>query len=748
MKKLIGILCLILTGAASVYAENKESNIERKYIYRVRGVVLDEQNLPIPGATVQLIGTTFGAGTNSNGEFVIRTDEERNCLIKVSFIGYKPKQESIKSSRNPESLIVRLEPANNEIDEVVVTGSIIEKPLKETPVITRIISQKEITALNPMSVETLLQYELPGLQIGYNSMSQLPEISYQGMEGQYMLFLLDGERISGEGADHNVDFTRFNVDDIERIEVIKGAQSTMYGSNALGGVINIITKTANRPIIATVNARYAGSNGEKYTASAGIKKSRLNTYTSLTYRTKDTYTIGDDEGKTTITENPDGSSSTNYASRLSSTIYGYNIWDFMQKAGYNFNEKLSADIKGSYYRNQRAIRAGKLYQEYYIDYSVSAKLKYLIAQQQQLTVSYINDNYKKDNHFFRIDSTYTNYRNITQTPRMDYSGTFGKHALSAGLEANLEYLKHYMLKDSSDAKNHAYSLYLQEDLKMTDNLNVIAGVRSDYHEKYKWHVTPKISVLCKTTDNITIRGGYAQGFRSPSLKELYQTYDMGGMGWFMLYGNPDLKPETSHQYSLSAEINKGGFNASASIAHNRFKNKIAYMALNDGSNDMQYVNAENAKTTSFETIVRQQMNSNIILTGAYAYTDDYTEVDGRNASNVRPHSVTINATYSRRFGKIGFNAALNGQWASGFSTYYRTQLSDGNYSYTQTRYDDRTMCSFNAGVSFPRGITVNLGIDNLLNHKDKAADSSLQVPQKGISGIVTININLADMLKL
>lgn len=99
-----------------------------------------------------------------------------------------------------------------------------------------------------MDIETLLQYELPGIQFNYNSMSKLPEITYQGMSGEYLLFLVDGERISGEGSDHNPDFSRFNIDDIERIEVVKGAQSTLYASNALGAVINIITKSANRPL--------------------------------------------------------------------------------------------------------------------------------------------------------------------------------------------------------------------------------------------------------------------------------------------------------------------------------------------------------------------------------------------------------------------------------------------------------------------------------------------------------------------
>lgn len=728
-------------------AEDEESG-NKRYRYLIRGVVVDENDKPLPGAAVSVAGTTFGAGTNANGEFSIRMSEGKKYTLNVSYIGYEPQVVEAVAALQPQALQIKLRLSDNQLDEVVVIGSFVEKPLKETPVITRVISQKDIQALNPQNIETLLQYEMPGLQIGYNSMSQLPEITYQGMGGEYVLFLIDGERVSGEGADHNVDFTRFNVNDIERIEVIKGAQSTIYGSNALGGVINIITKTANRPFTANLNARYAGVNGQNYSGSVGLKKNRLTSFSSLTYRTKDTYTIGDSEGKTTVTENSDGSTSTSQAAVLSSTVYGYNIWDFTQKIGYTCNEKLSTDIKGTYYWNQRDIRQGKLYQEYYVDYTLGGKLKYLPAEGHQIVLSYIYDNYKKDNHFFRIDSTYTNYRNIKQAPRVEYSGRFGKHTLSLGAEGEIEYLHHYMLQDSSEVDNQAYALYAQEDWNITDELNLILGLRADYHEKYHWHVTPKVSVMWNMGEHLIWRAGYARGFRSPDLKELYMSYDMGGLGYFMIYGNENLKPETSHQYSLSGEFTLDGLNVSVAFAHNRFHNKIAYNIQGDGNTDMYYVNAENAKTTGIECIARYRFGWGLMLTGSYAYTNDYEEVDGRNTSSVRPHSVTFNAMYNRKFGKIGFNASLNGQWASPLDTYTRSSDDAGDYTYTLTHYDGRTLCSLNAGVTLPRGISLNLGVDNLFDYKDKAADSSLQVPQKGISMVGTLNINIADMLGL
>ena len=244
--KTVRILWLLLLAWWVFPAQADEGNGPAdRYRYAIEGVVVDESGTPLPGASVKITGTTFGAGTNTQGEFVLRVEDTAKRTLRVSFVGYDPVDvEVVPAEKVARPLRVELKPAANPLNEVVVTGSFIEKPLKDVPVLTRVVSQKDIQALNPQNLETLLQYEIPGLQIGYNSMSQLPEITYMGMGGEYILFLVDGERVSGEGADHNVDFTRFNVDDIERIEIIKGSQSTIYGSNALGGVINIITKHA------------------------------------------------------------------------------------------------------------------------------------------------------------------------------------------------------------------------------------------------------------------------------------------------------------------------------------------------------------------------------------------------------------------------------------------------------------------------------------------------------------------------
>lgn len=717
---------------------------------RIKGVVLDENGSPLPGASVIVVGTTIGAGTNTQGEFTLNLRDKGFPLLRASFIGYTPGEYKTSSQENG-SIIIRLNPTQSPLEEVVVTGTRTEKPLKDVPVLTRVIGQKEIQALNPMDIETLLQYELPGIQFSYNSMSKLPEITYQGMSGEYLLFLVDGERISGEGSDHNPDFSRFNIDDIERIEVVKGAQSTLYASNALGAVINIITKSANRPFTGNINARYGNNSGQKYTVSGGTRQNRFSSFTTISHRRRDTYTIADTEETERTTIHPDGSISVDKSAN-SSTIRGYQIWDASQKFGYSFTDRLEAEVKGTYYRNKRDnATANAKTNDIFSNYSINGKLKYLLNANHRMDLSYIFDNYRKDIDYFVAGYSKRNYDNFVQTARLNYSGNLGdRHTLTAGLEANLEYLKHYMFKDSTHYNQQSYVFYLQEDWKVSDKLNLIAGMRTDYHSQYHFHVTPKLSVMYRPVELLTLRAGYAQGYRTPTLKELYEEYDMGGLGMFTIHGDKDLKAENSQQLSLSAEINKGIFYASVSGYYNQFKNKISLAYLDraeDGKSmpDMKYMNADKAESISMEAIARVRTACGVTLQGAYSFVHEKEEYQGYNLSMARPHSVTFNASFNRKFGKIGTSVALNGQWSSSLHTYSYYSVDN---TITEYNYSPRTICTLNTSVVFPRGLSVGIGIDNLFNYKDKSADYGIQLPQQGIGFIGTVSINLADLFRL
>ena len=739
MKRFSFILVLLLTVALVTVNANVPANPPN---YIIKGVVMTANGEPLAGASIVVEGTNINCGSNSKGEFSLNVQKDKVYKLRVSYLGYTPRLITVPASGHPP-LKIKLQPSETALNELVVTGSRYERQLKDVPVITRVISREEIETVNPVDFTTLLEYTLPGIQFYYNTMSQVPEITYQGMDAKAVLFLLDGERISGESGDSNIDYSRFNINDIERIDVVRGAASTLYDSRAIGGVINIITKKSVRPFTASMHTRYAGKKGQSYSASAGVNLHRFSSLTSFGWRKRDSYLVKDEQGKQKEIINPDGSVTKSKTEPVAFNIYGYSIMDVSQKLSYNFSDRFTGSARISYYTNKRDKYDNARYYQRYRDLILSGKLKWQFADNQNLDLSYIRDNYIKDNVY--VDDDERVYGNVNSTIRLYYTGMFGKHTLSGGVDLLREDMKHHFMKDTATVHMNQYSFCLQDDWQLTDKMNVVVGVRGDKGGSYRLHFTPKVSVLYRPLKTITLRAGYSQGYRIPNLKELYQEFNMGGMG-IMMYGNKDLKPEEGTQISASVEYDYKGLNLSVSTYHNRYKNKISYEYISPGKSwNMKYVNALNVKTTGVEVTANYKLPFGLRFSGGYSYVYDYDERDGYNMSWVRPHSARLSSVYKHRFGKTTESVAFNTSWVSSITRY---AYSSSDKTYTKTKYDPRTLCSLNLRSELPRGIAIGLMVDNIFNYRDKAVDSAVQLPENGRTFVATVSINIADMFKL
>lgn len=739
MKRFSFILVLLLTVALVTVNANVPATPPN---YIIKGVVMTANGEPLAGASIVVEGTNINCGSNSKGEFSLNVQKDKVYKLRVSYLGYTPRLITVPASGHPP-LKIKLQPSETALNELVVTGSRYERQLKDVPVITRVISREEIETVNPVDFTTLLEYTLPGIQFYYNTMSQVPEITYQGMDAKAVLFLLDGERISGESGDSNIDYNRFNINDIERIEVVRGAASTLYDSRAIGGVINIITKKSVRPFTASMHTRYAGKKGQSYSASAGVNLHRFSSLTSFGWRKRDSYLVKDEQGKQKEIINPDGSVTKGKTEPVAFNIYGYSIMDVSQKLSYNFSDRFTGSARISYYTNKRDKYDNARYYQRYRDLILSGKLKWQFADNQNLDLSYIRDNYIKDNVY--VDDDERVYGNVNSTIRLYYTGMFGKHTLSGGADLLREDMKHHFMKDTATVHMNQYSFCLQDDWQLTDKMNVVVGVRGDKGGSYRLHFTPKVSVLYRPLKTITLRAGYSQGYRIPNLKELYQEFNMGGMG-IMMYGNKDLKPEEGTQISASVEYDYKGLNLSVSTYHNRYKNKISYEYISPGKSwNMKYVNALNVKTTGVEVTANYKLPFGLRFSGGYSYVYDYDERDGYNMSWVRPHSARLSSVYKHRFGKTTESVAFNTSWVSSITRY---AYSSSDKTYTKTKYDPRTLCSLNLRSELPRGIAIGLMVDNIFNYRDKAVDSAVQLPENGRTFVATVSINIADMFKL
>ena len=721
-------LLLVLSHVSS-YASNNSIERSTSSLYEnnyLLGTILSkEDNSPLTGASVIIEGTTLGTTTDSNGEFKLRYNGELPITLTSSFMGYKT-EETVVLSLN-DKISIKLEENNTFLDDVVVTGTRTPKPLKEVPVLTRVVSSVDIERINPMDMQTLLEYEVPGLQFGRSHGSNLPNITFQGMKGPYVLFLLNGERMAGEGSSGNVDFSRFNIDEIERVEVVRGAMSTLYGSSAMGGVVNIITKSANRPFVASVNSRADDMGGHKESISVGGNVNKFSTLTSVTYRSEEPYQVYDAE------DNP-------------ASMTGYGIFDVSQRFGYAITDKLKVDLYGSYYNNVQKDLVDSKVKDQFKNISINPRIKWLVNKNSSLNISYLYDNYIKEEKF-KSNAIPSNiiYGDNKSTLRADYVSVFAKkHTLTAGIEMEYEDLLHYRLQDSSDKATQNYVLFAQEDWKVSDKFSIVGGVRADIHSDYGVCPSPKLSIMYRA-GNWSFRGGYSMGFRFPSLLERYEEYDMGGLGIFIIHGNQDLKVEKSHQGSLSSEFTKGGFNASLSAYYNRFYDKITLMALNDGTSDMAYFNSDDGTTAGLDFTLQRRFDFGLTLKGSYSYVNNYESLDGYNVSSVRPHSATFSAMYMKKFGSVSTHAALNGRWLSSVDAWYK----DDNLEWAKSTYNSRTICSMNIGAVPWRGISVGVQIDNIFNFKDsKIGSDATLTPERGRSFAFSLGFNIAEIFNL
>lgn len=745
MKKNISILLFLLSFSTLFAVENDV--IKPSFI--VKGVVKNRNNEPVSYASIAVIGTNIGIAANVDGKFQLKLNKGK-YKISVSCTGYKP--QTLEVDTNNESVLdIVLEEDKGNLSEVVVTSTQSEKMLKDIPVVTRVITAEQIKRIDPQDFKSLLEYELPGLQFGRAHGSNLPAMSFQGMRGRYVLFLVDGERIAGEAANDNIDFNRLGIDNIERIEIVRGAMSTLYGSNALSGVVNIITKKANRPFVGNVSARLTSYLDQKYALSFGTRQRKFSALTSASYSYRAPYEMSDLEEATNRYILPDGRDTIEKVKRKIK-VRGYRNFMLEQKLGYDFTERFNIEIKGGIYQNtildmlesgESVIKKVDLFRSF----NIGGKARYILNENNILDLSYNHDTYNKYFYYPLVKESERTYGNSINNIKLNYRLLLlSRHAITAGMEFYDESLKHYMFKDSATHNIHGYVVFLQDDYMITDQISIVGGLRMDYHSRYRAHLSPKISAMYKLR-NFIFRGGYAAGFRSPSLKELYQEWDHNGM--FVIIGNKDLKPEISNQLSLSGEMTVGAFNASLNGYYNWFKDMIMQTSIARPGRmpDITYKNADGiSEIFGVDVNLQVRLPLNIMLRGAYSYVNDKSEIDGRNFSMLRPHTLVCGASYNRKIGKYVINAGLNGRWMSGISLWSDITINNQSALVT-TNYAPQMIWKLNAGCSLPRGINLNLGIDNLFNTRSKnVSNDAYALLTRGIEFVANVSINIAELI--
>lgn len=598
-----------------------------------------------------------------------------------------------------------------DLNEVVVTGTRTPKFLKDTPIQTRVINARELARLDATNVQDLLQQELPGVEFSY-AMNQQTHLNFSGFGGQGVLFLVDGERLAGETMD-DVDFTRLNMDNVERIEIVKGAASALYGSNATGGVINIITKRNRQPWTLNVNARYAKHNEQRYGASWGLNSKHWNNMLSAHFNRMDNYDVH---------------SAANPVTRIISTVYGDKTVNLKEQLTWSPVSNFSLTGRAGYFFRETVRSADQ--PERYRDFSGGLRMNWQISDADDLQASYAFDQYDKSDYqrITRLDIR--DYSNVQNSFRLLYNHTFGGgDVLTVGSDLLHDYLYNTNLEGET-RKQDCWDLFAQYDWRLNDRWELVGALRYDYFSDGKnSHLTPKLNVCYKPLRNLAIRAGYGMGFRAPTLKEKYYNFDMSGI--WIVEGNEHLKSEVSHNFNLSAEYTKGHYNYTASIYYNKVKNKLStaapyFKTAEDKLPYLPYSNLDDYSVCGGEVGAQAKWNNGLGARITYAYTKEQLakDKDGNSINNqyipAREHALNVRMDYDRQISSnYGLNIGLQGRVLSGVENVEYKDYYDVSKGTISVEYPAYTLWKLSLVQRIGKAVKVNAALDNLFGYKPK-----------------------------
>ena len=614
------------------------------------GRIIDsETGEGIPMATINVPGTLIGTACDADGRFRLELIEGKSYNLLVRSTGYMEQSIKVNANGTQKQMDIQMNAGIFDLNEVVVTGTRTEKLIKNSPVLTKLIPASQLQRNDFENIMDALEFTIPGLQ--FNSDPRGDNIRIQGLENKYVLILVDGERLSNTPGGP-IDFERLSTSNIKQIEIIKGAASALYGSSAIGMIVNIITKTPERPAEGWAKVRYSRFNELLLDGSFGTVYKDFTSQTLFNRNSNDGYDL--------TPETPEA-----FTKQPSSNM------TFEEKLGWT-HKQTKINASGTFYLNDVKNPPLSTKNTHYksLNKTFRATLEQELGEYNQLKLVYYGDFYTRKTVYEKLDSTSKNASSNVQTLRLTdiYTPLNNLQMVFGGeFNWNKDYNDMQYGTEVKTRKVHDINGFVQADWQVLPLLNVIGGFRYTHHSAFGDAYTPKVNLMFNP-GNWKFRGGYSKGFKAPDATELYSDFMMGSVSHNI--GNPDLKAEKSNYFSFSAEYTHSNLNISAEIYQNSIKNKIqsAYVNITDEngitSTELRYSNVDDARIRGAEVTVDYYPIRHIYLHGSYAYTDAKdmnTELELKG--NTR-HAISCNASYRFNVCKKEASVSVAGHWCS------------------------------------------------------------------------------------
>ncbi|MDX1957546.1 MAG: TonB-dependent receptor [Leptospiraceae bacterium] len=539
--------------------------------------------------------------------------------------------------------------ANSVPDTIVITGSRRETRLSDSTIATEVIGKKRIEQTGARNVGEVLENQL-GLDVvpffGGTRVRML------GLDSQYVLFLLDSERIAGR-IDNSVDLSRFKTQNIERIEIVKGASSALYGADAMGGVINIITREPSKDHEYEFRTTYGsgrknqfGTAGDLHsTANVGFKKEMINLNLSTGFNKSPGYRF-----------DPSSEASIGNAFKDINTAANFTI---------NPNGKLRAKGRTIYNnREQNGVdvtetRAVFDRENLTNDFLGVGILEYDFGKKNRIS---FRGNYSK------FENKFTNTQRLSNEPprkeltanstsqgtvQLDYELN-QNHYITVGAESYADELESDRISSRFTYRTRR-ALFLQDEWKFLglNQFRIIPGVRYDDDSIFGNKTTPKLAFRYDILKNLIWRASYGRGFRPPSFQDLFLRFENPSVG-YVVEGNPNLRPEKSITVNTDLEYTpKSWATISLSFFRNDLEDLLQYRLLTGNRGELsrfQLINISRAYTRGGEFALAFRFWKYYQMEFGYNHTDTKDMTNDRPLDGRALHQGIFNFTYTSPFG--------------------------------------------------------------------------------------------------
>lgn len=640
-----------------------------------------------------------------------------------------------------------------DLDEVIVTATRTERQLSSLPLPAQLVSKKEIKDVNSVRLSDILN-EQTGL-ITVPDFGGGEGIQLQGLDSQYTLILIDGVPLIGRSAG-TLDITRITVGNIKQIEIVKGASSSLYGSDALGGVVNIITEDPKEGFNTVASYRQATFNTNDANIHIGYKKNKgafsayVNRYSSEGYDLNE-----EDDLK---------------------TVDAFENYTFNSKFIYDISDKTSLLLSGRYFlQEQDYMASSDLTGESKLnEWNTRLKIEHKFSNKWNNYFEFYATNYKAEEYLNEPDGVRYSESSFDQLLiRPEARTTFSpnkKHSFIAGLGWNHETLNRDDFLENP--KFNSQYVYIQYDGQLNDKLNLIAGTRFDNHSEYSSQVSPKIALRYELLDKVALKGSIGYGFKAPDFRQLYFDFTNSTVGYTVLGYNavstriPQLEeegvisntvvPVSEFEEALNPEsslaLNLGvqyKFSKTVWMEANFFRNDIKDLIdtrvianRTNGQNVFSYYNVHRVYTQGIELNTNWKPTNQLKLRAGYQLlfakdkeakdafsngevfardsktqqTFQLEEEDYFGLYNRSRHMANLKVFYDIIDWKLNTNARLT----------YRSKygLMDSNSNGYLDNYDEfvngYAILDWAINKNFLKNYQLGFGIDNLLDFADAA----------------------------